>query len=81
MLYDIDFSGLIGIGILIGLPLILTFLSEEKFNIITVLIYMTIINAFLVSVNILPLWTQVMFIIIMVGSGITKLKSENTGGL
>lgn len=81
MLYDIDFSGLIGIGILIGLPLILTFLSEEKFNIISVLIYMTIINAFLVSVNILPLWTQVMFIIIMVGSGIMKLKSENKGGL
>lgn len=75
-----DYDVLIGIGILIGLPLLLTFVSErEKFSLSVVLIYMTIINAFLVSTGILPLWTQVLFLIIMIGLGAMEFKTE--GGI
>ncbi|MFX0069875.1 MAG: hypothetical protein ACFFAO_02185 [Candidatus Hermodarchaeota archaeon] len=76
MLYDYDFAGLIGIGILIGVPLALTFYSEEKFNVSILLIYMTIVNAFLVSVDILPLWTQVLFLVLITSLIIIDLKSS-----
>lgn len=81
MLYDVDYTWMIGVGILIGLPLALTFFSEEKFNISTVLIYMTIINAFLVSTGILPIWTQVLFLLIIVSLAIIELKPNSNGGI
>lgn len=79
MVYEFDFAGLIGIGMLIGIPLALTYFSEEKFNIDVLLIYMTIINAFLVSIDILPLWTQVLFLIIIVGIIIMELQKNSKG--
>lgn len=79
MLYDVDFTWLIAIGILIGLSIILTFLTEDKFDISTIIIYMSIINAFLVSTEILPLWTEVMFLLLLVGLGVLELKSNNGG--
>lgn len=61
-----EYSWIIAIGILIGLSLVLTFLSEEKINFNTILIYMTIINAFIVSTGILPLWTEILFLLSVV---------------
>ena len=71
-----DFDVVIGIGLLIGLPLVLTFLSEKKFSLTVILVYMTIINAFIVSINILPLWTQVLFLILMVGLGYLEISHK-----
>jgi len=79
--YSTEFSWLIAIGILIALPILLTYFSEDKFTLSTVLIYMTIINAFLVSTDILPLWTQVLFLIVLVGVSVMELKSDNNRGL
>lgn len=81
MSYDLTYSILVGIGILIGLPLLLTFYSEEKFNVSTVLIYMCIINAFLVSTGLFPMWTQIMFLIIVAALGIIELKSNKNNGV
>ncbi len=74
-----EYDTLIGIGLLIGLPLLLTVISEKKFDITYVLIYMTIINAFLVSTGILPLWTQVLFLILMIGLSYMELKPNKQG--
>ena len=74
----IKWTVFIAIGILIGLPLFLTIISEEEFNFITVIIYMTIINAFIVSSGILPLWTQIMFLLIVVSLAIIEIKSNRS---
>ena len=76
MLYDIDFSWIILIAILIGLSFAIVFITEEKFSLITVLIYMTIINAFIVATDMFPLWTEVLFILIIVALSIIKLKTN-----
>lgn len=78
MLYDVDYTWVIALGILIGVPLALTFYSEEKFSFSTVIIYMTIINAFIVSIGLLPLWTQVLFLIITVGMTVIEIKGNGS---
>ena len=77
--YSTDFSWLIAMGVLIALPLVLSFLSEKKITIISILTYMTIINAFIVSTGLLPLWTMIMFLILIVGVSVLKLKNNNGG--
>lgn len=78
--YSTDFSWLIAMGILIALPLVLSFLSEKKITIISILTYMTIINAFIVSTGLLPMWTMIMFLILIVGITVLKLKNNNNNG-
>lgn len=72
-----DYDVLIGIGLLIGLSLLLTFLSEKKFNITILIVYMTIVNAFLVSTSVLDLWTQVLLLIMLVA--VAFLQNKNQG--
>lgn len=79
MLYEVDFSWAIAIGILIGLSLVLTYISENKISLVSLLVYMTIINGFIVSTGLLPLWTEIMFILIIVALSIVKIKSKNAG--
>lgn len=73
-----DYSWLIAVGILIGLSLVLTFLSEEKITLNTIFIYMTIIDAFIVSTGILPLWTLILFLLIIVSLAIMQYNSTKT---
>lgn len=79
--YSTDFSWLIAMGVLIALPLVLSFLSEKKITIMSILTYMTIINAFIVSTGLLPMWTMIMFLILIVGITVLKLKNNNNGGI
>jgi len=79
MIYDVDFTWMIAVAILIGLGLTLTFLSEEKMSMQVMLIYMTIINAFLVATDFLPLWTEIMFLLIIVALAIMELKASKRG--
>lgn len=78
MLIDNSYDILIGIGLLIGLPLLLTFVSEKKFSLTIVLVYMTIVNAFIVSTEILPIWTQILLLIIMVGLAYMEIKAKRS---
>lgn len=73
----IDFSWFIAVGIVIGLSLILDFLSEEKMSLIGILVYMCIIDSFIVSAGLLPLWTVILFMLIVVGMTIMKVKGVN----
>lgn len=75
-----DYTLFIAIGILIGLSLVLTYLSEEKISLEIILIYMTIIDAFLVSTGNLPLWTLIMFLLITVGATIVKVDRNRNKG-
>lgn len=72
-----NYDVLIGIGLLIGLSLLLTFLSEKKFNITILIVYMTIVNAFLVSTSVLDLWTQILLLIMLVA--VAFLQNKNQG--
>lgn len=75
-----DFSFLIAIGILIGLSLVLSYFSEEKISLISLLIYMTIINSFLVSTGFLPIWTEILFLLIIVGLGVMQYQKSKGSG-
>lgn len=79
MLYDVDYTWIIAVGILIGLSLVLTYLSEPNIDMTTILIYMTIIDAFIVSTDFLPLWSLIMFLLIIVALAIIELKQNKQG--
>lgn len=66
MMYDVEFDWAIAVGILLGLSLFLTYISEEKMSILTIFIYMSIVCAFIVSTGILPLWLEVLFLLVVV---------------
>lgn len=67
MLYDVEFDWAIAIGILIGLSLFLSYISEERMSLLTIFLYMNIVGAFLASTGILPLWIEVLFLLCVVG--------------
>ena len=75
--YILDFTWIISVAILIGLSLVLSFISEGKnVTFITILVYMTIINAFIVSTENLPMWTEIVFLLALVALIILKNKSR-----
>lgn len=78
MLYDIEFDWIICVGILIGLSLGLSYISEEKMSLFTILIYMNVIDAFIVSTGLLPLWTLVLLLLLVVGSTILNNKKNRS---
>ena len=74
-LYILDYTWIIGVAILIGLSLVLSFISEgENVSFITILTYMTIINGFIVSAGVFPMWTQVAFLLAIIGVAILRNK-------
>lgn len=70
----IDFTWFISIGILIGLSLVLSFLSEDKINMMSILAYMTIICAFMVSTGLLPLWIVVLLMLACVALAVINMR-------
>lgn len=80
-LYDLDYTWIIGVGILIGLSLVLSIVSDGKdISFTTIFVYMTIIDAFLVSTSILPLWTIVLFLLVVISLTVLKVKSKRGVG-
>ena len=79
-LYILDYTWIITVAILIGLSLVLSYISEGKnVSFVSIFVYMTIINAFLVSTGNLPMWSEVILLLVLVSSWqIKKSKGENT---
>lgn len=78
MLFQIvGFEWIIGIALVFGLALIFTYLTFQDFN--TFLVWLTIFDAFAVWGGLLPLWSLILCIIILVIVIYTEVR--NKGGM
>lgn len=78
MLFQIvGFEWIIGIALVFGLALIFTYLTFQDFN--TFLVWLTIFDAFAVWGGLLPLWSLILCIIVLVIVIYTEI--SNKGGM
>lgn len=68
-----DYNWLIGFGVMFGFAFALSLLSE--FTIEKFFGYLTFLNAFMVWIEFLPLWSLVLNILVLVFIVMTKFKS------
>jgi hypothetical protein len=79
-MYSVEYDWLIAVGILIGVSLFLTMISDDSFDTDVFFIYMCIVNAFIVSADLFPMWTQVLLLLVVVGLAIIKLRQNQYNG-